>query len=678
MPRVTQDVLDGFGKAVRRARQDRNWPLKKLAERMEGSASEPFLSNIENGKRQISGRTVARLVTALDLPEVWKDRFARAETTPEEEETRADRDAQRLIAMAEKDPAAPPGAEALVIALAYEYAGGQFLDLQTAYAGLRGALQAAAEMRAELVRLHNLDDRLTAVLRRVADLNNQGLRDEAGDALDAAIKAKEAEIEALQDAALHQDRLLNRPATAAARVVKRLKASAPPGGVFNATQHLINETREHGKVGGDPYDLALALELAIINLDRARGPAIAFAQNDLGNCHLSLGERQAGGGHLTKARRVFSEALRLTNQRQNPRNWASLQNNLGNALSVHGKREGDPARLHEAVSAYRAALTVYTAETAPMDWAATQNNLGTALRSLGDREGDPARMHEAVAAYRTALTVRTPEAAPMNWATTQNNLGTALHSLGDREGDPARLHEAVAAYRAALTVYTTEAAPMDWAMTQNNLGTALHSLGDREGDPARLHEAVAAYRAALTFRTAEAAPMNWAMTQNNLGTALQSLGDREGDPARLHEAVFAYRAALTVHTEEAAPMDWAGSQNNIGLCFRWLGNIEANPAHFAAARDAYTASMTHRTRDTAPFLYARTQWNLADLSLAWHTLDSQPARLDTAQEHLDAARAVFAEAENTHQIAECDRLQRLIDEARAASGEAPPPPRGEG
>jgi hypothetical protein len=196
----------------------------------------------------------------LDLsPEVTRPMlFAPA---AQDEVTREDRLAETLIRRSDADPA-PPQAEAQVIALAYEFAGGKFLDLSTAYFGLRAALQTAAEMRAELDRLHNLDDRLAAVLRRVADLNDKGLRDEAGEALDAAIKAKEAELDGLQEAALKQDRLRNRPETAARRLISRLRAAAPPGGLFNATHRLMVETRERGKQQGEPFDLLLAMELA--------------------------------------------------------------------------------------------------------------------------------------------------------------------------------------------------------------------------------------------------------------------------------------------------------------------------------------------------------------------------------------------------------------------------------
>ncbi len=455
----------------------------------------------------------------------------------------------------------------LVVALAYEFAGGRFLDLQTAYTGLRNALQAAADMRAELDRLHNMDDALTAILRRVADLNDQNLREEAGQVLDAAIKAKEDELDTLHDAALQQDRLLNRPAAAAARLIARLRAAAPPGGLFNATQRLVIETLERGEGQGDPFDLTLALELAKANHDRAKRPQVLAALTDLGSCHRSLGERQSGGGHLTRARNAHSEALRMTSRQRDPQNWATAQDGFGSALST----------------------------------------------------------------------------------------------LGDRIADPALLEQSIAAHRAALTVHTPQATPMDWAMSQNNLGIALRTLGERTTDPALLEQAIAAHRAALSVHTPEATPMLWAMSQNNLGLALQALGEQTADPALLEQAVAAHRAALTVHTRGATPMDWAMSQNNLGLALCWLGAVTHDPAMLEGAASAYADCLTKRTRDAAPFLWAKTQWNLSYLALARHALTPDPAHLATAHHHLALAREVFADEANNHQLAECDRLQALID-----------------
>ena len=561
---------------MKRARSLRGWTLDQLATTMAGNAKEAtgksFLSNIEKGKRDISATTVGKLIRALSLDEGWIDRFLDADIAPEAEETREDRATERLLRLYERDDTAPDTGETLLLMLAGQWAQTKFTDPQVAYTALRGALQAADDLRRQGNLPSNTSDQVQAVLRRVADLNDQGRLDDAGAALQDAMDRNAAEAETLFEAALKQDRLRNDPASAARRLVARLKASAPPGGVLNATQRLMNETRERGERMGDPFDLTVALDLARMNLDRAKGPQQAPALNDLGNCHRALGERQSGGGHLTRARNAYARALSLT------------------------PRRGDP-----------------------LNWAVFQDNLGAALQALGDRSADPALLQQAIDAHRAALTVSTPEDTPVDWATSQNNLGNALEGLGDRTADPSLLQKAIDAHRAALTCRMPEDAPTDWATSQNNLGVALQSYGEHTGDPIPLQQSVDAYRAALTVRTAQDTPMYWTDTQNNLGLALRWLGSLTGDAAKLDEAAAAFAECLTV-----------------------------------------------RSRDAVPFNWAQTQWNLADLALARHALSPDPAYLATARHHLALAREVFAEEENAHQLAECDRLQALIDVGQVA------------
>lgn len=569
MPKVAQTDLVAFGREVKRARSLKGWTLDQLAGQLSPVSGKSFLSNVEKGKRAIGPLTVGKLIKALDLPDIWIDRFLDADVSPEDEETRTDREADRLLGMVEKDPTAPPTAEPLLLLLAEEWAGKGFTDPSTAYTALRGALQAAADLRAQGTLPSNASDQLQAILRRVADLNDQGQMEEADAALKDASDRNAAEADALFDAHLKQDRLRNRPEAAAQRLVARLKASAPPGGLFWATLDMLVEWQARGERMGNPFDLAVALELAKSNHTRAKRSQLGLALLGLGACHLALGKRHSGGGHLTRAAACYTTATKEFPRKKQPENWA-----------------------------------------------VTQNNLGNALQALGERDGDSTRLHAAIDAYTAALTVRKPDAAPTDWATTQNNLGVALSELSKREDSSARLHAAIDAYTAAQTVHTSEAAPMDWAMTQNNLGITL-----------------------------------------------QALGEREGDSTRLRAAIDAFTAALMVYTLEAAPMDWAGTQNNLGLARRWLGAVARDAAQFSASLVAFQACNTVRTWTHAPFLWATTQWNLADLALARHALSPDPGLPGLAQGHLDAARAIFAEAENTHQLAECDRLQAQIDAA---------------
>jgi tetratricopeptide (TPR) repeat protein/transcriptional regulator with XRE-family HTH domain len=508
-------VWEEFGVAVAKARAAKKWTLEAVADVSFGNKDRKgYVSQIEKGRTALNKTTVEKLAKALDLTDAVTDPLYRAHLP---EENKLDTDARRLMTMASADKTAPVAADALMIGLAYEYAQGSHIDLQTAYAGLKGALQAAADMRAELDRLHNMDDRLTAVLRRVADLNDQGLRKEAGEALDAAIKAKEAELEALQDAALKQDRLLNRPAEAAQRLIARLRASAPAGGLFAATHNLIVETRKRGEQNVDPFDLSLALELAKANHGRAKGAHLPTSLNDLGNCYGALGERRGSVRQLTLARRVHADALRLMSRQLDPRNWAVSQDNLGNALSILGNRTADQALLKQAIAAHRAALSVFSPEATPIDWARCQNNLGTALQALGEFTADGNLLEQAISAHRAALTVRSPDATPKEWANSQNNLGAALRKLNEKNSETALLEQAIAAHCAALTVRTPDDMPMDWAHSQHNLAIAYMSLHSIKGSQEWLDKAEECFTNALTVRLRDYAKFLWADSHGGLG-----------------------------------------------------------------------------------------------------------------------------------------------------------------
>ena len=567
MPKVAQRDLDEFGRAVKRARLLRGWTLDQLGAAWKPASGKSFLSNVEKGQRIIGALTVSKLIRALDLPESWIDRFLAAKIAPEAEETPQDREAERLMRMVESDPTAPATAERLLIDLAESISGQRLIDPMAAYASLKSALEAAARIKARGEMPQNHDDQLQAVMREVSRLNDLGLRDEAAAALDEALHRADAARDAIVTLQLDQDRIRDVPDAAAARLIARLKAAAPPGGVRAATRDLIIEWREKGEKQGLAFDLQVARHLAKQNLARARGAQQIASLDDLANCQLRLGERSPDSKYLRAALQNFTANLGQISRRTHPQDWAMTLNNLGIALRVLGDREADPARLREAITAYQAALKVYTRDAAPMDWAMTQNNLGTALRALGAREADPARLRAAITAYQAALEVYTRDAAKMDWAMTQNNLGTALQVLGEREADPARLRDAVTAFQAALIVRTRDATPMHWAATQNNLGLALRWLGALDRAPAAFDQAEAAFVLCLTEHRQDSVPFLWARTQWNLADLALARYELVSDPALLRVARDHALAARAVFAE--------GSDHQTEKCDTLLARIAA-------------------------------------------------------------------------------------------------------
>ncbi|MDF1872560.1 helix-turn-helix transcriptional regulator, partial [Vannielia sp.] len=190
MPKVPQETLDAFGKAVFRARSLKGWTHDQLGAAMDGSSSKSFLSGIENGKRQISPPTVGRLINALNLDESWIDRFIDADTTPE-----AEANATRILDDAEEAGAVKRLAEAGVtetalIKLAQRITG-QTSDLSQAWLELQNAMEIAVRVQAEGAGGSNHGDFVDEVLRRVAALSAEGSYAEAGEAIEAAL-AEEA------------------------------------------------------------------------------------------------------------------------------------------------------------------------------------------------------------------------------------------------------------------------------------------------------------------------------------------------------------------------------------------------------------------------------------------------------------------------------------------------------
>ncbi len=312
MPKVASKDLVALGQAVRAARSLKGLGLKQLGANALGrDQAQGYLSKIENGKRQISVLTAGKLITYLDLPRSLLDPFLLDGAAEEDEITTEDRDAERLIRRLESDHAAPSTAEALLITLAYEFANGSHIDLPTAYSGLRSALQAADSIKSRGALPQNLDDQLQAVMQEVARLNDLGQREEAATALDDAMKRVDAERDAIFALQLNQDRVLNRPETAANRLIQDLHHRAPAGGIWAATRDLILSLRKRANDTACPSTLrSRAISPRQITLvQRARKSLWRFT---IWPCANSASADAAPiDKYLRVAIRNFQEVLRL-------------------------------------------------------------------------------------------------------------------------------------------------------------------------------------------------------------------------------------------------------------------------------------------------------------------------------------------------------------------------------
>lgn len=531
---VTSDVLKTFGEKVRAARSAAGWTLAQLAEEaFRNPDRKGYISQIEHGRKPITALTVGKLAEALDLPESVTAPMYANDAPTEETFDATDQRAETLLTTAEREGAGGV-AEALMIGLAYDYAEGDAVDLDTAYRGLRAALETAREMKERAALPDNTDAGISAVRAEVQRLNEGDEREAAREAIAEAMAKKTAEMSALLDLGVQQDRILNDPAAAAERLVEKARLEGIGFAAFRALQELWHE---QGKRAGVRFDLLVAIHIAEAASEIAPSPhERGAALNDHGTSLQTLGERESLADTLEKAVNAYGDALKEITRAGSPRAWAITQNNLGTALATLGERESGTMRLKQAVNAYGGALLERKRGKEPLEWAMTQNNLGNALACMGERESGTRSLEEAVVAYKGALEEYNRERFPLEWAMTQSNLGNALKVLGEREASETRLEQAVTLYRIALEERTRERVPYDWAATQNNLGNALVALAEHSSGTNSLLEAETAFHNALQEWTRDQAPMYWALTQLNLTEAKIALFDKTLKQVSLDEA----------------------------------------------------------------------------------------------------------------------------------------------
>ncbi|WP_147127062.1 helix-turn-helix domain-containing protein [Shimia ponticola] len=489
---MTTEAMRQFGLAVRTRRLAEEMSMTELAERALGNPDRKgYVGQVEAGKRNLSPETIDKFVQALNLPiEVANAALiGPPPEPPDAHEEKIDRDAERLIRSVRKDPNAPNAAEALLIALAYDFAGGSHRDVHDAYVALRTALQAADDMRKRGLLVGNTGGQVEAVLAEVARLNDAGSREEAADFLDQEMARLDQQRDTLFQQQLAQDRIRNRPDLAAARLIKDLRREAQPGGLFQAVYRLCRDWQDRGDNTGDLFALHVALELAKANQRRANGGNEAWALSTLGGCHRSLAERSIKPGHLKVARNACEAAVRKTSKQKDPLNWAARNSSLGLVLQEIGERDADPKLLQAALAAQQDALDIQRVHGGPDNWKEIQNNLGIAWLSLGEVTRDPSSLKEAVAHLSEALSLVDRDANAISWSITQSNLALARRWLGAITKGLDQLTQARACYADCQEIRKRDKVPFLWAQTQWNIADLELARFALEPDPTLLTEA---------------------------------------------------------------------------------------------------------------------------------------------------------------------------------------------
>lgn len=343
------------------------------------------------------------------------------------------------------------------------------------------------------------------------------------------------------------------------------------------------------------------------------------------------------------------------------------QSLLGLALGERGARGPDAGALRQSADAFRQALPALHAAGKDEEASLTQSNLAVTLLHLSRQEIERRSLEEAVEALRSAAAALEKAGNTPDWVEVQFLLSAALRDLGRLEDGTERLAEAVAAGRAALAAEDNTEVPMADARLQINLAQALATLGEREAGTERLEEAVAMARDSLRVIAEDKDDIlnveesrAWRRLQlGNLGSALRCLGERRNDSGLLREAVDSLRQAAALETK-GKDYDWALVQNELACALSSLG-VQADSL---SASDAALAVLTREDYpvDWAIALSARAR------TLAFPAVgDPDPAALRRARDDLEAALAVFMQADAPVQCRDCrqalDRVTARLDES---------------
>lgn len=502
MTKVSPEDLKAFGLAVKRARSLKTWTLDEFGGKFDPPVGKSFISKIEKGRKEtLNSRTVGRFIKALEMDEIWIDKFLDTDTSDESDETAAERDADRLIKMVTRSETIPQSSEDLLILLANQHAEGNYTDQSTAFVGLTKALEAAERIRKRgEMPADNTGSQLNAVMAEVAKLNDEGALDEANELLDDEEKRMRQEHKAVKERLdeqsrrlleqrLDQDRLRNDPTAAADRLIRDLMRQAPAGGVFSATQELIVQWRDRGESQGDPFDLNVALMLANRNTKRAKGPQKGDALHDLGNCRHSIGERRIDLAILQSAEKAMRAALKATSKTKSRYNWAASQDSLGIVLAALGSRQKQPVLLRQAIHGHKAAVSVFDPDHDPNEWCNSKAHLSGALFELGKLEQDSALMEKAISTETAVLTFRSKDKADEPKARNYISLAIYKRGFGRLTKNAPLFDEAQKHYEDALKVTSPEKALFDWANLIGGLGELALDRFALDQSPLHLDEA---------------------------------------------------------------------------------------------------------------------------------------------------------------------------------------------
>ncbi|MEM6387169.1 MAG: helix-turn-helix transcriptional regulator [Pseudomonadota bacterium] len=270
---MTSDPWKELGYAIRQARLGKGWSREQLAHEALGNGDrKSYVGQVEKGRRNLSAETIDKFDQVLSLPEdiVKAAHLADppAKVEPKEEIDRQERDAEMVYNRILREGETYGASDDLLIDLANNYTMGNYRDRETAYIGVRDALEASTKLRSG-----SNSGTDFAFLDTVSELNNIGDYEEANRLFDAEEKAMRrahrAEMERLAEVErqmlekrLAQFRLQNTPKAAAEYWLQHFKRNPGEKGWQRETLSKIVELNRNGNNLNNLFDLRTALFLA--------------------------------------------------------------------------------------------------------------------------------------------------------------------------------------------------------------------------------------------------------------------------------------------------------------------------------------------------------------------------------------------------------------------------------
>ncbi|MBI4650292.1 ATP-binding protein [Candidatus Desantisbacteria bacterium] len=284
---------------------------------------------------------------------------------------------------------------------------------------------------------------------------------------------------------------------------------------------------------------------------------IATIKNETGNIYLKIAEKENKDVNLSKALKLYHDALDIYKEKNIIPKIAEMWKKIG---ITHYKFEQNKAQnLNLAIESLNKALTIFSKEKYPFHFMEIKKYLGMSYYYL--RTGDSSiNTEKALSIFKEAYELVDRKKNPEDYAELNIYLGNTYGRLrlGDRIQN---LEKALSFYSQAMEIYNKVQYPFKYAEVLNNQGMVYLELptGNHKDN---IKKAIDLFTEVLQIRNETNSPDDYAETLMNIGSAYQELMTEGEENAK--DALSAYMTALSIYKRDKYPIDFAMITNNMG------------------------------------------------------------------------------------------------------------------